>query len=90
MALVTANSDLTALTIEQINWLISEAGSTIEVEEATFVQMNASDEAQYEVVYNSIVNNALVTNHVFIDIDIDGDPRLTINDLDPEEDLFAD
>ena len=87
---VTANTDLSALTVDQINELIADSGSAIQVEEARFIQLNASDEYQYEVIHYSAGASALVTNHAFIDIDIDGDPRLVINDLDEEEDLFAD
>lgn len=85
---VTAETDLSTLTVEQINELIADAGEAIQVDTAKFIQLNASDEYQYEVTYYSVVTESEVTNHVFVDIDIDGDPRLTINDLDLEDDLF--
>lgn len=87
---VTADTDLSTLTVAQINELIADAGSAVQVDEARFLQKNASDEYQYEVIYFSAVTNSLVTNHVFIDYDLDGDPFLQIDDLDPEEDLFPD
>jgi regulation of enolase protein 1 (concanavalin A-like superfamily) len=87
---VSANTDLSTLTVAQINELISDAGEAIEVDTAQFIQLNASDEYQYEVTYYSVVTDSEVTNHVFVDIDIDGDVRLELNDLDPEDDLFAD
>lgn len=88
--LVTSDTDLAALTIDQINYLLDDAGEDIVVDSAQFVQLNASDEYQYEVTYDSPVANTNVTNHVFIDLDDDDDPRITINDLAEEEDLFAD
>lgn len=87
---VTSDTDLSTLSVEQINELIADAGSAVQVDTANFVQLNASDEYQYEVTYYSVVTESNVTNHVFIDIDIDGDPRLQIDDLDPEDDLFPD
>lgn len=87
---VTAETDLSTLSVEQINELIADAGSAVQVDSANFIQLNASDEYQYEVTYYSVVTESNVTNHVFIDIDIDGDPRLQIDDLDPEDDLFPD
>jgi uncharacterized protein YuzE len=87
---VSANTDLSTLTVAQINELISDAGEAIEVGTAQFIQLNASDEYQYEVTYYSVVTESEVTNHVFVDIDVDGDVRLELNDLDPEDDLFAD
>jgi len=87
---VTAETELSTLSVEQINELIADAGSAVQVDSANFIQLNASDEYQYEVTYYSVVTESNVTNHVFIDIDIDGDPRLQIDDLDPEDDLFPD
>lgn len=87
---VTSDTDLSTLSVEQINELIADAGSAVQVDTANFIQLNASDEYQYEVTYYSVVTESNVTNHVFIDIDIDGDPRLQINDLDQEDDLFPD
>lgn len=87
---VTSTSDLSALTVDQINFLIEEAGENITVDEARYLGTNASNEFQYEVTYNSPGANAYVTNHAFVDFDLQGDPRLVINDLDQEDDLFAD
>jgi len=88
--LVTANSDLTSLTVEQVNWLIGEAGETIEVDGVRFLELNASNEYQYEVTYESVGAQTYVVNHAFVDIDLQGDPRLMIQDMVQEEDLFAD
>jgi hypothetical protein len=87
---VTADTDLSTLTLEQINEMIVDAGSDVVATDAKFIQINASDEAQYEVTYFSPVVNENITNHVFVDIDPDGDPRLQINDFDIEEDLYPD
>ena len=88
---VTRESDLTTLTLDQINWLMDDSGyENIEIEESRFLEINASDEAQYEVIYNSPGAGTLVTNHAFVEFDPDGDPRLSIYDLVEEEDLFAD
>ena len=87
---VTADTDLTTLTIDQLNQLIDDAGSEVVVDSAIYVGQNASNEFQWEVTYFSPQTNTNVTNHVFIDYDLDGDPFLSINDLDPEEDLFPD
>lgn len=86
MSEVTANTNLSTLTVDNVNWLIEEAGSPIRVDSVTFIQINASDEHQYEVDYNS-PDYGPVTNHVFIDIDEDGDPRAQIDDLGDEFDL---
>ena len=87
---VTANTDLTSLSVGQINWLIGEAGELMEVDSRTYLGLNASDEHQYEVTYFSAVANTYVSNHAFIELDADGDPVLSIFDLDEEDDLFAD
>lgn len=87
---VSADTDLSTLTVAQINELVADAGEAIEVDTALYIQRNASDEYQYEVTYFSAVANTEVTNHVFVDVDIDGDVRLELNDLDPEDDLFED
>jgi hypothetical protein len=70
--------------------MIVDAGSDVVATDAKFIQINASDEAQYEVTYFSPVVNENITNHVFVDIDPDGDPRLHIDDFDIEEDLYPD
>ena len=86
---VDANTDITALTVSQINSLLDDAGSPVVVDEATYLSMNASNEAQYEVLYQSTQANAYVKNHVFVDLDLQGDVRATINDLVEEDDPFA-
>jgi len=83
---VTADTNLETLTVDQVNFLIEEAGSDIRVTEANFIQINASDEYQYEVEYIS-PNYGPVTNHVFVEILPDGEPSLAIDDLGPEHDL---
>ena len=87
---VTANTDLTSLSVGQINWLIDEAGELMEVDSRTYLGLNASDEHQYEVTYFSAAANTYVSNHAFIELDADGDPVLSIFDLDEEDDLFED
>ena len=82
--------DITTLTLDEINQMIIDAGSAVVATSAIFIQMNASNEAQYEVTYWSDIVNQNVTNHVFIDNDIDGDLRLQTNDLDIEEDIYPD
>ena len=47
--LVTTGSDLSALSIEQINWLLTEAGSSLVATAIVLIGTNASDEVQYEV-----------------------------------------
>ena len=49
--LVTPASDLTTLNLEQINWLIDEAGSELTALSVNFVEVNASDEAHYKITY---------------------------------------
>jgi UDP-N-acetylglucosamine enolpyruvyl transferase len=88
--LVNANTNLQELSVEQVNWLIDEAGSDIIVDEARYIGKNASHEYQYEVMYDSSQAGSYVVNHAFVDFDLQGDPRLIIHDLDVEEDLFAD
>lgn len=83
---VTADTNLETLTVDQVNFLIEEAGSDIRVTEASFIQINASDEYQYEVEYIS-PGYGPVTNHVFIETLPDGEPSLSIDDLDEDLDL---
>ena len=59
------------LSLTRINELMVEAGhETIEILTATFAEVNASNEAQYEVTHFSPVTSGNVKNHVFLDIDI--------------------
>jgi len=85
---VTGNTDLTDLSVGQINWLIGEAGELMEVDDKVYLGLNASDEHQYEVSYFSAIANTYITNHAFINVDIDGDPVLSINDFEEEADIF--
>lgn len=86
---VTADTDLTALTVAQINELLDDAGSEIIVDGATYIGRNASDEYQWEVTYNSPQSNTYVTNHAFVDVDLDGEPFIALNDLVEEDDIFG-
>tara|TARA_B110000503_G_scaffold115261_1_gene173482 strand:- start:742 stop:1026 length:285 start_codon:yes stop_codon:yes gene_type:complete len=73
--------DLTALTIEEINGLIDEAGYGVEVSASSFIQINASNEAQYQLTYFSTVAGQIVVNHAFVDVDLQGDVRLKMSDI---------
>lgn len=86
---VTADTDLTALTVAQINELLDDAGSEIIVDGATYIGRNASDEYQWEVTYTSPQTSTYVTNHAFVDVHEDGDPFVSLNDLVAEPDIFA-
>jgi len=74
--------DLTTLSLERINELIDEAGITVNIDSAQFTQLNASNEAQYILSYHSDLFNQTVTNHAFVDIDLQGDIRIRVNDLE--------
>lgn len=63
------------LSTAQINEYIAALGSSIEVESSEFVQINASGEAQYKVVYEGN------ENHVFIRRLSNGNLRASINSL---------
>ena len=79
---VTANTDLTALSLEQINWLIDESSNpSLQAITSSYVGLNASDEYQYEITHNSLNINAVVSNHAFVDLDLQGDPRIQMNDI---------
>lgn len=77
--------DLTTLSLERINELIDEAGITVDIITAEFNQTNASNEAQYTLTYYSSVFDQVVTNHAFVDIDLQGDTRIQLNDLEEGE-----
>lgn len=80
---VTANTDLSSLSIEQVNWLIDESGnSSLNAITCSYVGLNASAEFQYEITHNSTNTNTVVQNHVFVDLDLQGDPRLQIMDIE--------
>jgi|TARA_B110000908_G_scaffold142650_1_gene170969 hypothetical protein len=74
------------LSLTRINELMVEAGhETIEILTATFVEVNASNEAQYQVTHFSPVTSGNVQNHVFVDIDLQGDTRLLFNPIEEGE-----
>lgn len=74
--------DLTALTLAQINTLMVEGGYPQTILTAEFIGANASGESQYTVTYFSTVRNENVTNHVFVDLDLQEDARLFMADLE--------
>jgi len=96
--LVTPASDLTTLNLEQINWLIDEAGSELTALSVNFVEVNASDEAHYKITYFSVPQDGNVEDNVFVDFDLQGDPRAQINEVEAgdmwlrrtEEEIAAD
>lgn len=70
------------LSLARLNELMEEAGhDTIELLSSTFLELNASNEAQYEVTYDSPVTGGVVTSHVFVDIDLQGDTRLAFHPI---------
>lgn len=83
--LVTPDSNLEELDLDQVNWLLDEAGEPMTANTSVFVQVNASDEAQYELTYWSDTANTLITNHAFVEFDDDGDPVINIFDFGDEE-----
>jgi hypothetical protein len=77
--------DLTTLSLERINELMDEAGITNEISSAEFTQVNASNEAQYTLTYYSPIFKQEVTNHAFVDIDLQGDTRIRMKELEEGE-----
>lgn len=70
------------LSLSRLNELMEEAGHEVyELLSSTFLELNASDEAQYEVTYDSPVTGGIVTSHVFVDIDLQEDTRLNFNPI---------
>jgi hypothetical protein len=80
--LVTTGSDLSALSLEQINWLLEDAGSELTATEVVLVGTNASDEVQYAVTHYSPTRESVVVNHAFCDFDLQGDPRIQMYDIE--------
>jgi hypothetical protein len=80
--LVTTGSDLSALSIEQINWLLTEAGSPLVATAIVLIGTNASGEVQYEVTHYSPTIESVVKNHGFCDFDLQGDPRIQMYDVE--------
>lgn len=74
--------DLTSLSLERLNELMVEMGETVTLLSSTFLELNASDEAQYEVTHFSAVTGGNVKNHVFVDFDLQGDVELVFNDIE--------
>jgi hypothetical protein len=67
------------LTLDEINALLIDAGETVQVTSARFIQINASNEAQYIVTYGEGREN-----HVFV-YDLDGTTELSFSDFDVDE-----
>lgn len=77
--------DLTALSLARIDELTVDAGFDVTMQTSKFIQMNASNEAQYEVTYYSNVFNKVLSNHAFVDFDAQDDIRLRMTDLEEGE-----
>ena len=73
--------DLTALTLDQINELSTDAGFPQEILTCSFNQVNASDEYQYNISYFSPIRDEVVINHAFVDLDAQGDIRLAMAEI---------
>ena len=74
--------DLTSLSLERLNELMVEMGESVTLLSSSFLELNASDEAQYEVTHFSAVTGGNVQNHVFVDLDLQGDVELVFNDIE--------
>ena len=73
--------DLAALTLDQINELSTDAGFPQEILTCSFNEVNASDEYQYNISYFSPIREEVVINHAFVDLDEQGDIRLTMAEI---------
>lgn len=71
------------LSLAEINQLLIDAGETVQVDSARFVQITASNEAQYEVIYGEDRKN-----HVFVYV-LDGTYELSFSDFVEEEVVVA-
>jgi hypothetical protein len=70
------------LSLARLNELMDEAGyDTVDLLSSTYLELNASNEAQYEVTYDSPVTAGVATTHVFVDIDLQDDTRLTFTPI---------
>jgi len=70
------------LSLTRLNELMGEAGhETYELLSSTFIGINASEEAQYEITYDSPVTGGIVTTHVLVDIDLQEDTRLMFSPI---------
>ncbi len=77
-----SSEDLTSLSLERLNELMVEMGESVTLLSSSFLEVNASDEAQYEVTHFSAVTGGTVQNHVFVDLDLQGDIELVFNDIE--------
>ena len=66
------------LTLAELNQLMLDCGYEIQFDTAEFEQINASNEAQYKVVYSGKNNHAFVYNLP------DGTPQVSFNDYDED------
>jgi len=73
--------DLTALTLDQINELSTDAGFPQEILTCSFNEVNASNEYQYNISYFSTIREEVVIDHAFVDIDAQGDVRLAMAEI---------
>lgn len=69
----------TNLTLEEINSLLDRTGKNIVAEAATYVQVNASNQAQYEITYSGGL-----TDHIFVVQDAEGTPLVAEVNLKAE------
>lgn len=75
--------NLETLTLARLNELMVEAGhETVELLSSSFLEMNASDEAQYNVTHFSPVVDGVAQNHVFVEFDLQGDITLMFNPIE--------
>ena len=73
--------DLTALTLDQINELSTDAGFPQEILTCSFNEVNASNEYQYNISYFSTIREEVVIDHAFVDLDAQGDIRLAMAEI---------
>jgi len=73
--------DLTALTLDQINELSTDAGFPQEILTCSFNEVNASNEYQYNISYFSTIREEVVIDHAFVDLDAQGDVRLAMAEI---------
>jgi thiamine biosynthesis lipoprotein ApbE len=67
------------LSLEEINSLIANAGSSVVAKTSEFRQINASNEGQYRITYDA--NGVEITNAIFITQKEDGSFRVSVNSL---------
>jgi len=66
-------------TLEEINQMLVDAGESVQATSARFIQINASNEGQYEVTYGEGL-----TNHIFVYI-LDGEYELSFAEFDVDD-----